>query len=235
VGTHIAKRTAYAAAVAQLSKATLAGTVVVGKEYGVKVIETTPGYQPFPSWSYTVVAKTGDTQTTLAAAIVALINDTTNLINKDSDPIVTATNAAGVISLTAKDVNTTFRIAFTADAIADLAATATYTGAGTASSFIGSGTPASIIELEKVGNILKGVTTNIGSPTGATPSDFGAPTAFASTANQYSLYFFTGEKTETSPTPIEKHVTKHYVILAIPSNGIDATNPDLEVKTIFGL
>lgn len=220
----------YAAATNQISTVTLAGAPVAGKEYGIKIIETTPGFQPFPTWLYTIIAVTGDTVTTVANKLVAKINDLTNAVNKGTDVIVTASNVAGVITLTASSAlgNTipgaiTFKIGLTADTLNDIATVPgaiAYTGAGTQAAFQGSGTGQYVQELEKYGNIFKGVTTFLGNTNlGATGADFGQPTAFASAALNYVLYQITVDATEVSRTPVERHFHKKTFILAVPTAG----------------
>lgn len=225
-----ASRIAYAAPVAQASTLTLTGAPVAGKEYGVRVIETTAGYQPFPNWYYSVVAKTGETLAQLGARIVALVNDTTNIINKNTDPIVTAAYNAGVITFTATSAGPSFRLGASAQVLSDLAGVFAYTGAGTAAPFWGSGSGAQVVELEKVAAVNKGITHNYPNQ-GTHVSDFGYPTAMASAALNYNVYTFIGTKSEMSPTPADQHQYKAHVIVAIPTAG----GPEVAVKLIFGL
>lgn len=233
IGRYTLRRSAYAAPTSQAVKATLAGTPVAGREYSLKVIELTQAYQAFPTWVYNYTAVTGDTVTSVAAALVARINDANNAVNRNSDPIVTASNAAGVITLTATGSTIQFRVAFSLETLTDLTAVAAYTGAGTAVGYLGNGTFAAIAELELQANVFKGVTTNVGnSAIGATPADFGIPTSFADSANQYATYTLIGTRTEANANPTEQHVAPHHIVLAIPSSG---TNPDAAVKTILGL
>jgi hypothetical protein len=160
---------------------------------------------------------------------VALINDTANVVNKDTDPIVTAAvNSTDNVRLTATG-GATFRIAFSQDAY-ELGWTADYTPQ--ANSF-GSGTYAQVAELEEQALIYKGVTTNYPGTAdrAANASDFGKPTAFAASGVNYNIYFIQEERTEKSPTPVEKHFQDHNIILAIPT----ASGPETEVKTILGL
>lgn len=225
-------RTAYAAAVAQVSTATFTGSPVAGKAYGIRIIETTPGNQPYPTWYYEYVAKTGDDVTAVATALKNAINSTTSPQNKDTDPIVTATNASGVLTITAKEGGPTFRIGFSSDALTDLSAAAAYTGGSTALASWGSGTYDQVKELEKETNVYKGVTTQYPLQ-GSNPEDWGQPTAFAASGVQYSIYAIRGTANEASPTPVERHYQPHLIILAIPSNG--AANADAEVQGILGL
>lgn len=229
---YTAKRVAYAAAVAQASKASFSGTPVAGKFYSVKVIETTPGFQPFPRWEYGYTAKSGDSLSTVLTAIVALINDKTNVINKDTDSIITASLSSSTITFTATSTYVTFKLAFSADALNDIAPTPAYTGSGTAVQFVGSGTYDLVKELEKESDVYKGLTTQY-TPAGTRPDEFGQPTAFATAGVQYSTYILTGTKGEASPTPVDRHFQPHTIILAIPSNG--SANTEAEVKGILGL
>ena len=225
-------RTPYSAPVAQVSKATISGTPVAGEFYSVKIIETTPGYQPFPMWEYGYVAKTGDSLTTVGNAIAALMNDKTNVINKDTDSITTCTYSSGVFTITATSGGPTFRIAYSYSAINTLGATSTYTGAGTAAGFWGNGTYDQVKELEQEADVFKGVTTQYPNQ-GANPENFGKPTVFATSGVTYNIYVLKGYGIEASPTPLNQTQQKRTIILAIPSNG--SANAEAEVKGILGL
>ena len=227
-----AKRMPYAAGVAQTSKAVFSGTAVAGEYYSVKVIETTPGYQQFPTWEYGVTVLSGESLATALGRLVAIINNKTNVINKDTDCIVTASLSTTTITLTAVGVGITFRLAFSRQAIETVAATATYSGSGTANAFWGNGTYDQVAELEFESNVYKGVTTQYPNQ-GTTPADFGQPTAFATLGAQYSVYILQGNAREASPTPVEQHIQPVIIVLAIPSNG--SANAEAEVKGILGL
>lgn len=235
VGELVSKRrTPFAAATAQQSTTTFVGTPVVGKRYGVKIIETTPGNQPFPTWEYAVIAVTGDTSTTIANKIAALIVDQTNLINKNTDPVVTsASNAAAVLTITAALAGSTFKIAWSKDTLTDLAPVAAYTGGGTALGYFGSGTYDQIAELEQESDVYKAVGTQYPATPSANSSDFGAPTPFATVGVQYNLYILEGYQLEPSPTPFEQHRQHFRIILAVTNNG--AAKSEEEVKAILGL
>lgn len=234
-GGYTAKRVTYSAPVAQISKAVFGAVVpTVGHYYSVKVIETTPGYQPFPSWEYGVTAKATDTTAAiLLQRIVDLINDKTNVINKGTDSIVTATLSTTTIILTAASAGITFRLAFSYDSLNDNAATATYSGSGTANAYWGTGTYNQVAELEFESDVYKGLGTQYPGMQMARPSDFGAPTAFALPAATYNLYIIQGTASENSPTLVDRHTQPRNILLAIPSNG--ATNAEAEVKLILGL
>jgi hypothetical protein len=100
---------------------------------------------------------------------------------------------------------------------------------------VGSGTDLATIELEKVANVLKGVTTNYpGAAGGGNPDDWGQPTAFAAAGIQYTMYYLQAIKTETSSTPLEQHASNHIILLAIPSNAGAGTSPDAKIQSLLG-
>ena len=167
--------------------------------------------------------------------MVAKINDPANIVNVNTDPIVTASNVAGVITLTAKPLGAipgavSFKVAHSLDALNDLAPVVAYTGGGTAPAYQGVGTGAYVVELEYQAKILKGVTTFLGdSNAGATAADFGTPTNFANPAGTYTLYTISVPVTEKSPTPLEQHINTKVFYLAIPAAG----GPDAAVSKIL--
>jgi len=222
------KRQAYSAPVAEVMTATFAGTAVAGSFYSVSVIETTPGYQAFPRWEYGVTVKASESLATALARITALINDQTNIINKGTDPIVTASLSGTVITITANAGGPTFRLSFSRAALEEVGAVA----AQTVAAFWGNGTYAQVAELEQEADVYKGVGTQYPDHSMANAADFGAPSVFATSGATYSIYILRGVKTEMSPTPVDQHQQPHTVILAIPSNG---TNAEAEVKGILGL
>lgn len=129
LGTASGTRAAYAAAVAQVSKVTLDGTPVKGNFYQLKVQDLSIAYQPFPTWDYHYVAKAGDTKGDVASALADLINDDTNVTNKDTDPIVSAVAGQGVVSATITSGGSSYTsaptIAFSGGGGTGAAATAT--------------------------------------------------------------------------------------------------------------
>lgn len=61
-----------------------------GALYELGIIETTEGYQPFPTWNYEYQAKPGDVEMDVIQALVKQINDADNLVYKQNQPLVTA-------------------------------------------------------------------------------------------------------------------------------------------------
>ena len=92
------RKKAYVAAVKQVSYVGWNGssgafynpTVAVGDIYGIKVIETTEGNDPFPTWNYDYQAKASDTIYEIVLNLVNKINDQTAIEHKQNAPLVTA-------------------------------------------------------------------------------------------------------------------------------------------------
>lgn len=228
-----AERVPYAAAVAQISKATIAGTPVVGTSYDLVIIETTAGIQPFPQWRYSYVAKAADSVTTIAAALVALINDQTNVTNKTSDTIVTASASAGVITVTANTPGTSFRFGSSLGMVYDLGIVFAYTGGGTAAPFFGSGAGQQIVDLEQYADVDKGVTTNYPNQSfPSLPADYGKPVVFADATKTYDIIMIKGITAERSPTPFEQHTKAKLIMIVVPATG---TSPIVSVRGILGV
>lgn len=225
-----ATRTAYTAPVKQVTTLVVGAlTPAAGEEFGIKILETTPGYQPFPTFNWSVVAVAGEAIDTLMARLVTAINSTSSKANKDRDLIVTAgyTDGTNTLLLTAKEFGQTFRVQLVGELAESGAATLTYTTPAN----IGSGTPAQTRLLQDAGDVYKGVTTNYPLQ-GATPSDFGKPTDFVSDAVGYNYYVIAGSRDEVSKTPHHVHTFNRVIIVAVPSTGASAEE---EVKAIFGL
>jgi hypothetical protein len=64
--------------------------VNIGDNYEVSVIETTEGYQPYPTWQYSYTSKIGDTVDTILDNLMAQINDDLSIQNKENEPLVIA-------------------------------------------------------------------------------------------------------------------------------------------------
>jgi hypothetical protein len=202
-------------------------TAVAGDIVGLKVLETTPGFQPFPTYEWSVTAKLGETWDALLTRLVDQINSTTSKANRDRDLIVTASYSASndAITVTAKDFGVTFRIQLQ---------NKLYTSGEvvyTTNAKIGSGFPAQVRILQTHGDVYKGVTTQYPLQ-GANPADFGAPTDFVSDALGYNIYVISGNRSEASKSPHKVQNYPHTILIAVPSTGASAEE---EVKAIFAL
>lgn len=66
------------------------GGIVKNTEYEIAILETTEGFQPYPTWSYNYVAKSSDTEYSVLNSIVEKVNNTLDFENKENPSIVRA-------------------------------------------------------------------------------------------------------------------------------------------------
>ncbi len=66
------------------------GTLINGQIFPIKLIETTPQNQPFPTWNYEEVSKQGDTIIKIGARLLKQMNDTTYAQNIANNRLVRA-------------------------------------------------------------------------------------------------------------------------------------------------
>ena len=96
---------------------------------------------------------------------------------------------------------------------------------------LGSGYPAQVRLMEKDADTFKGVTHQDTNNTTAQAADFGLPTSFVDSSKTYDTYTITVEKTENSPTPVEKHMRTAITCLYIPVHA----NASTKLATVLGL
>lgn len=227
-GVGTAKKTAYTAPVKQVATVTIAGVIGtnynVGDEISIKVIETTPGHEPFPTVTYDYTVKAADTPTTIATALRAQINNASDIRHRDGQRFVVASGAAGAIILTAEYFGSSFRVATPGKAyeVASVVYTTPYKQ--------GSGYSEGVASMEVEGQIYDGITTQY--PGGVfAPSDFPSTPTYTVDGETYDIYNLRPWKDEFSPTPVNRHHHLWNAIIAIPLSG---TNPALAMSTIFG-
>lgn len=199
---------------------------VAGDAYELTIMDLTTQAQPFPTFLYSYVAKTGDTIATVYTALAAQINDAASFVNRDKDLIVTATTGTNLLTLTAKDYGTTFKVLLRSTL-------------GTISSSsdrvkmkLGSGFYEQVAELELVGDIYSGIQTQY-PETHTAPADWGAAPSLVLAANTYNMYQWSKIPWENSRTPHNQWSPgQKFYALAVPSNG---TNPSSTVDTILGV
>lgn len=94
----VATKKLYVAPVKQVSSIGWTGTggglnlptLAAGQTFEFAVIETTEGYDPFPSWNYSYTTKTNDTQMEIMQAFAKAVNDLASLQYKINEPLVSA-------------------------------------------------------------------------------------------------------------------------------------------------
>lgn len=194
-------------------------------EVGIVVVETTPGLEPLPRWTYSVQAKQGESLIDVLTRLVAQINDETSVENDGKTVIVTAALSGDDFTLTAIDFGVHFQVGLRG-VLSDYA-----THAVTTKFKQGAGTYEQAKLAEEAGDIRKGVTTNYPDQN-AVPSEFGAPTSFADangTSAQYITYVFTFYNEDQTRT-LGKEFRKNHIFLYV----WDTTNdPVAELDTVF--
>lgn len=206
--------TAYAAPTLQVIECLNAGfgTVSLQQRLSFKIIETTPGAEPLPKWSYDESFLGGEAAAW--TAIAAKIN-----LGKDNE-FFTAVAAATGITITSTDASRHFRLA--ADVILTKAdpteSGVSYTSTQTTPAFEGSGTLAQVERLFNEAMVRDGVTHQY-AQAGTTPQEFGLPTTVAGTiaTTTFDIVTLSGYKTEASKTPQNVLNSPFYVLVAVPA------------------
>lgn len=209
-----AETVAYAAPTFQVMTATNAGVGVVSTAQRLlfKIIETTPGAEPLPKWSYDEVLTLGEGAAW--AAIATKIN-----LGKDNEFFTAVAGATG-ITITSTNASRHFRLAAMIQVTKSdpVESGVTYTIAQTTAAFEGSGTLAHVEALFNEANVRAGVT-HFYAPQGTTAEEFGTPGKVADliATTQFDLVVLSGYKTEASNTPKAVTHNKFYVFAAVPS------------------
>ena len=222
----------YSAAVAQ--KSTMASSTIpvgVNQELFFKLVETTPGSIPLPSWEYTVLMNTTVNE---AAAWTYIATQ----INKASDgewfAAVAGTNGITITGSTAtspNQVGRTFKLVATlsptkSDPI-DYGVTFTtdYTTGSNVAASLGVGTVAIAEDMFTEALVRQGIG-HFYTQSGTTASEFGVPGSLASivgalTGNGYNIYKISGYKSETSKTPMGVLSNKFYIFILVDSDATE--------------
>lgn len=217
-----------ASAVANLAGGTAAATIVAGQIFNLSILETTVGYQPFPTWDYQYVAIAGDTEDTVATKLVGYINNTQSVQNRDRDLVVTAAYANGVITVTAIYFGSTFNVLLKGsqlETIADVVPVQT--------AHAGSGTADQVRMFQQAGDVFKGVTTQYPLQ-GAQPGDYGQPDDFVAlnTVKNFDIFSYSGIQYTGSKTFLHRQEFKQNLFVIVPTSG---TTPTAAIKAILGL
>lgn len=208
-----AAKTVYAAPVLhQITLTAIAApaTIEAGEEFAVVLHETTPGNQPFPVWSYSILAVAGDTVATLLTKMAAQINNPRNPQNDER--LVTAVAGATTLQLTAIQYGRHFKVA-----VSGSWGAGQFTWAVTQQFSWGNGTSDQARLWNKESDIKKGVTHNY--PIQALPAEFGEPTDPVVDGTQYTVYLIQPINTEdSSGTPVDRHFRKNYLAIFAQQN-----------------
>lgn len=210
-----AENNAYAAPVNHSVKATKsAGTIGSNQEVILKLIETTMGNLPMPTWTWT--AKKTGTDAQLLAALAAAVN-----ADKEADWFGAASDATS-ITITGTNPNRHFKLA-----VEVVKSAANPTDGGTvftlsveAPAFAGCGTLQQVKELIINRNIRDGVSHYY--PDNHTKAEeYGLPADEVGLfgATTFDIVVITGSRVEKSPTPKEQHTSYATILVVVPAGG----------------
>lgn len=211
-----------------LTGGSAASTIVANQIFDLSILETTIGFQPFPTWDYQYVAKAGDTEDTVGAALVKLINDTKSIQNRDRDLVVTAAYANGIYTVTAIYFGSSFNLLLKGSQLSNIA---TVVYGQTCHS--GSGAADQVRLFQSAGDVYKGVTTQYPMQ-GAQPADYGQPDDFVAlnTVKNFNIYSFVGYFGSPAKNFIHLQQFRRHLFVIVPTSG---TTPEAQIKAIFGL
>lgn len=200
----------YAAPTAQVARVTGTGTAVTSHTLVFKVIETTPGSIPLPTWDYTQSLAAGEAAAW--TAIVGRIND------KKEGEFFTATALSAGAVITSTDYRRTFKLAVVSNvskANPD-PSPVTYAYTVNTNPFQGNGTYEQVVDLFTEFNTRRGVMqySNDGGLTNG--SDYGTVSlpSFVTSSSTFDLVTFEVLDFEASPTPLHQQEYKKTIIVA---------------------
>jgi hypothetical protein len=223
-----------AAASTGLAGGTASPTVVAGNVYNLAILETTIGFQQFPTWYYEYTAKAGDTEDSIMALFASRINNTTSIENRDRDLCVTATYAAGVLTLTAIYYGATFNVFFPGLYLSQLNTDNTLGGTATVvtiqTAHAGSGSADQARMFQLAGDVYKGIVTNY--PEIGVPLEYGYANDFVAlnTVQNFDIITLEGVKQDGSKTFLHKQLWDFTIFILVPTSG---TTPTVALQTIF--
>lgn len=198
-------------------------TPEAGDILAVKVIDFDSESQFNPTFTYEHFVKASDTLATIYSSLADAINGQPTTYGTGDDHFVKATASATELVIEHLFEGAPLRIALPGKSFEVGTATKT------TPLVVGSGFPAEVFQLELEGTIFEGVTTQY--PGGVfSPLDFGTPGTFTEEDGKYDVYNVSYFDEEYSPTPINKHHHKKYLVLCAEISGDGKTYLD----TVFG-
>lgn len=182
--------------------------IVAGTTYGITIKETTPGYEPLPTWSYSITAAPGETLETLIDKLVARINADDSPENHHLERLVNAAKVSTTgISLTAVDFGVHFEAILREGFKGGQVRKTTLFNPG-------SGTGDWMQQLEMEGNVFAGTTTY----NAQFAEDYGQPTNLVDTSLGYDVFIITNEKSIRSVGNANTKDTEFSkIVIAVPS------------------
>jgi hypothetical protein len=201
--------------------------VAVNQELFFKLVETTPGNIPLPSWDYTV----------LLNASVAEYDAWTSIATKINKGLegewFTATAGSNGITITGSTATSPNQVGRTFKLVATLSPTksdptdygVTFTTTTSQAASLGVGTTAIAEDMFTEALVRQGIG-HFYAPAGTIASEFGVPGSLASivgtvTGTGYNIYKISGFKTETSKTPMGVLSNKFYIFVLVDADSTD--------------
>lgn len=224
----VMEKYSYAAATAQVSTIT-SSVIPVGssQELYFKLVETTTGNIPLPSWEYTVMLNPTVTEAQAWTMIAQKINygsyTAVSGTPKDGEWFTAVAGTNG-ITITASSATQPNQIGRTFKLVATLLPTksdpidygVTFTTAYTTAASIGVGTAALVEDMFTEALVRQGIG-HFYTQAGVTAAEFGVPGSLASIVgvNTYNIYKISGIKEEASKTPMGMTTKKFYIFIAV--------------------
>lgn len=206
VNNFVFDKAAYNAGTAQVGTITVGGTYANTQILHVRITETTSTQLPYPSFEYSAVITGGN-----ADAAMALI--VTQINAEKVQPVVTAAYAGGVLTVTAKDKVTTFRLSTFIETspsqITD--ASASVIANATTKQVAPIGDIASVTELYRYYMLNQGAVEY--GPEGTNGVEFGQPAQNIAGTSQYGFLLVRSKREEDGV--VRNNTNRNYMVIAV--------------------
>lgn len=203
------KSVAYSAGTAPVTTATYGGTYATGQILHIRILETTGGILPYPVFEYEVPVP--------AAGINTAVASLATLINAESSknsPVVTASAATNVLTLTGTTKTRSFKVVSTLETtVAQPVDASAIVIAETTKLAFPIGDIESVKELERYAAINAGAAEYTWNNT--TKEDLGWPAANASAAVQYGFIIVTSDRKDWAV--VDNVENRANVVIAVKS------------------
>lgn len=205
---------AYNAGTAQVSTGTFTGTYAIGQIIHLRIIDTTGTILPYPSFEYEAACTATSPDAALAAIVVKI-----NAEALGNTPIVTATSAAGVITITAKTKLVTFDLAAYLEVIPGATSDGSvFAKAVTVKAKAPIGDIASVTELQKYYIMNNGGVQY--SDHSIQAYEFGAPTTNVGTNSVTQFGFLLLRQNRTEHGETRGYTNRAYMLIAIKNTDL---------------
>jgi hypothetical protein len=223
------RKQAYVAPVKQVRTVTATGlTIAVGDELEIMVIDETTPFMPYPTRTYHHVCTTTVLNDEIGKLRTLMNNDKYGP-NQDGERLTVASGTNAAIIITGRYDFQRFSVV----ARGKLQGAPTTVALTTPVNF-GSGSPTQVGVYNEASDVVKGIKHlyHNASHGWSQPADFGTATNFVSAGLAYITYHINSERTEVSPTPLQKHEISSSFYIFVPNSG---TTPVTLLDLILGV